>query len=174
MLIEKFNTIINLKILTEIEDLLKKSKLHSDDWLEPVKLHQTFMLHPFLFRQLHERAESKKISKDAVESFLLTIRSEYTEHMSKNELKACQDLIRELPLSYQDLSERVGKLMAAWGSEKYTFVNYSYSKGRYVFIDTASLKEFNYNLVEIRENLNKYHLTYVQKLEDLKHVNWKI
>lgn len=171
MLIEKNNTIINLNILTEIEDLLKESKLHSDNWLEPVKLHQTFMLHPFLFRQLHERTERKGIDKTTVESFLSTIRSEYMEHMSKNELKACQDLIRQLPLSYQKLSERIENLMAAWGNEKYTFVAYSYSKGRYVFIDTASLKEFNYDLIEIRENLNKYHLTYVKELEDLKHVN---
>lgn len=168
MLTERENTLIKLSILKEVESLLKENKLQFDGWLNPAKLHQTLMYNPFLVRQLYERAERIGINKEAIDSFLLIINQEYTQDKIAKELKACQDLVRELPLSCQDLSERVGKLMAAWGNEKYTFVNYSYSKGRYVFIDTASLKEFNYNLVEIRENLNNYHLTYVKQLEDLK------
>jgi hypothetical protein len=171
MLIEQNNTVINLGILKEIESLLRENKLYSDNWLEPVKLHQTLMYHPSLFRQLHERAERKKINKDAVESFLSTIRHEYMQDALKNELKACQDSILQLTLNYNGLSERIEKLMAVWHNETYTFVTYSWAKMRYVFIDTASLQKFNYNLVEIRENLNKYHLTYVEKLEDLTYAN---
>jgi hypothetical protein len=167
MLIEKNNTVINLGILKEIESLLRENKLYSDNWLEPVKLHQTLMYYPFLFRQLYERTERKGINKDAVESFLLTIRHEYVEDVSRNELKACKDSILELSLNYKGLSERIEKLMAGWHNQTYTFVTYSWAKMRYVFIDTASLQKFNYNLVEIGENLNKYHVTYVKELEDL-------
>lgn len=64
--------------------------------------------------------------------------------------------------------KNINKVFKTVKGKAYIYVGYSWKHQRHALIDKESFSKLNHDVNLISENMDKYYLTYVENLKDLK------
>ena len=157
----------NINEVLKITETVRKFLPSDFDITNHAKVHSYLMMNPEIRRSLLSKLSVQKIPDQIINEYFDLISDAFKTKHEKECLQKITELNRAVLTAMDNFEETATQLIRYWGQD-YVYIGYSFKHQRHALIDRPSFIKFNYKVNLIRENMDQYHLTYIENLKDLE------